>query len=561
MLPRVVIVGRPNVGKSSLLNMLAGRKISIVDPTAGVTRDRIGATVELPRKHRNGEPRVIEVIDTGGYGIEDSQKLTADVERQIALGVADADLVLFVVDGQAGIMPLDEQVARLLRKSATKTPILFVANKVDADSQEAAAFNVMSLGLGEPVMVSAITKHRIYGLYDALNDALPDELFDPRESIGNPGILLAIVGKRNAGKSTMVNALAGSERVIVSEVEGTTRDSVDVRIEVELADEDLAHIEQLEEIEQGVLEEENKQPKWPDEDEAIDDEAGLDDAEFEDGDKDFDEASLYEDSNLPPLDGNDGFVDPLDDNDGLNDEARDHDGEPVSPMTEDGKLIFTLIDTAGMRKRKSVKDDIEYYSMHRSLRSIRRADVVVHVIDASLKVSNVDQQLASELMRHERPVVLVINKWDTVDPTLDDMDMQEKFAEYLEKELKPVRFAPIVFTSALNEDGVREVIAVAESLYRQSRARMTTGALNQLITDIQKERKPRGKSGNEGKVFFASQPAVDPPTIVMQVNDSTLFDNNYQLFLLNRLRDHVPFSEVPIRLKFKGKEGRYKNKK
>ena len=470
MIPKIVIVGRPNVGKSSLLNMLAGRRISIVDPTAGVTRDRISANIELAPDEA-GPPRVVELIDTGGYGVEDVQNLTADIERQIARGLDLADVVLFVVDAQQGVTPLDQTVAQYLRQAGrdsqrrSETPILLVINKVDSLTQEPAAYEAMKLGFGDPVLVSAVTKHNLHELTNRLYRALPtheqllerysSEQTDASGGGGvdasralDEGLRLAIVGKRNAGKSTLVNAIAGEERVIVSDQEGTTRDSVDVHVE--------------------------------------------------------------------------------------------HRGE-----------IFTIIDTAGMRKRKSVKQDIEYYSMHRALRSVRRADVCLLVIDATLPISQVDKQLSGEILKHFVPAIIVVNKWDLV----EGQATQEDYMEYLDKELIGLSFAPIVFTSAKDREGIVEVLAMAHNLYEQASHRVSTSEMNEVFERIAEERGPSSKGGKRARIYYATQIEVRPPTIMLSVNAPELFEaNNYQRFLLNRLRDELPYSEVPIKLVVRGKQ-------
>ena len=446
-LPKIAIVGRPNVGKSSLMNRLAGRKISIVDPTAGVTRDRVSTPIEIPNEGE--EPNKALLIDTGGYGIEDSQQLTAEVEQQIANGLADADLVLFLVDAQAGVVTLDETVAKVLRTTGKESkPILLVANKVDADNIEPAAYDATRLGFGDPVMISATTKYNLRALYRAINEQIDFEQFDDSEDCDDEaGVLVAVVGKRNAGKSTLVNALAGEERVIVSEKEGTTRDSVDVRCEV------------------------------------------------------------------------------------------------------DGK-VFTLIDTAGVRKTKSLAGDIEYYSQHRSLRSVRRADVCLLLIDSSVPISQVDHQLVNEINKHFRPTVVVINKWD-----LAEQDhTQDEYVEYLDDALKGLTFAPIVFTSAAHNEGMAEAVALAMNLYEQANHRMGTSELNRAVEEIAKERGPSNKYGRHAKMYYATQTGVNPPTVVLFVNDADLFDRNYQQYLINRMRDTVAFSEVPIRLFVRGKD-------
>lgn len=445
-LPKIAIVGRPNVGKSSLMNRLAGRKISIVDPTAGVTRDRISTLIELPIEGE--ESKKATLIDTGGYGIEDSQQLTAEVEQQIALGLADADLVLFVVDAQSGIVPLDKTVAQVLRTSAGDKPIILVANKVDAGNIEPAAYDAMQLGFGEPVMISATTNYNIRELYRTLHERIDFDRYDTSvDHDDESGVLVAVVGKRNAGKSTLVNALAGEERVIVSEKEGTTRDSVDVRC-------------------------------------VIDDK------------------------------------------------------------------VFTLIDTAGVRKTKSLAGDIEYYSQHRSLRSVRRADVCLLLIDSSVPISQVDHQLVNEINKHYRPTVVVINKWDLAEKE----HTQDEYVEYLDDALKGLAFAPIVFTSAKQGEGMAEAVALALNLYEQANHRMGTSELNRAIEEIAKERGPSSRSGKHARIYYATQTGVNPPTVVLFVNDADLFDRNYQQYLINRMRDTVAFSEVPIRLFIRGKD-------
>jgi GTP-binding protein len=437
MIPKVAIIGRPNVGKSSLLNMLANRRISIVDPTAGVTRDRVSTIVTLPNTSKE-----IELIDTGGYGIEDSMNLTAEVERQIANAIGESQLLLFVVDAQSGITPLDTRVAELLRPyTAGKTQILLVANKVDSERLESEAFEMMKLGFGEPIAISATTKHNVHDLIGAIVKRIDWDLAAQDASSRDAGVLLAIVGKRNAGKSTLVNALAGSERVIVSEQEGTTRDSVDVRFEIE-----------------------------------------------------------------------------------------DH--------------VFTAIDTAGVRRRKSIKQDIEYYSNHRALRSIRRADVVILVLDATVSVSQVDHQLVGEILKHDKPTVVVVNKWDLV----EEDSSHEEFMTYFDDSLKGMNFAPFVFISAKDQEGVRDVLGMALNLYQQAGHRVTTGELNRVLEQVLTEKPPTSKSGRRPKVYFVTQLDVHPPTIVMSVNNPAYFDNTYQRFLLNRFRDLLPYAEVPIKL-------------
>ena len=452
MSPRIVIVGRPNVGKSSLLNMLAGRRISIVDAVPGVTRDRVGTMIELPPLDAGQKSLAVELIDTGGHGVEDVQGLTAEIERQIACGVEEADLVLFVVDAQSGLLPLDYNVAQLLRAGDMEVPVLVVANKVDDAAHEGDAYEALQLGMGEPLMVSATSGYQKSLLTAAIRRKLDGHVpgLASNGSSGDEvtdGVRLAIVGKRNAGKSTLVNALVGAERVIVSEQEGTTRDSVDVRFE------------------------------W-------------------------------------------------------------------------SGHVFTAIDTAGVRKRKSIKQDVEYYSHHRTLRSIRRADVVLVLVDASVPISQVDTKLVSEILRHYKPCVLVVNKWDLAEAH----HTQQEYMDYLDKSLRGLSYAPIVFISAEHDEGVKDVIGMALTLNQQAGHRVPTAEINRVIDQVLSERTPVSKLGRQPKVYYACQLQVHPPTIGLFVNKPHLFDANYERFLINRLRDELPYSEVPIRLLIRGRQ-------
>jgi len=432
-LPVVAIVGRPNVGKSSLLNCLAGRRIAIVDATPGVTRDRISVPVEIGDGY-------VELVDTGGMGIEDVDDLTGHVEDQIAYAVAAAELILFLVDAREGVTPLDTRVARMLR--GHDKPVFLVANKVDQAGLAAEVGELNRLGFGEPLCISATHNQGIASLIDAMMERL-GEL--SRQRRPETVMKLAIVGKRNAGKSTFINALAGGERVIVSETPGTTRDSVDVTCEL------------------------------------------------------------------------------------------------------DGRR-FTLIDTAGARKRGKLSGDIDFYSHHRAMRSIRRADVVALMIDASVPVSQVDKQLAGVIAEQFKPVVIVVNKWDLARGRAGGED----YAEYFAETIPELRFAPISLTAATTGRNVRQTIRLAEQLFDQANTRVSTGELNSHVREILKLRGPSHKSGTKPpKILYAAQIATAPPTIVCFVNDPRSFDRNYERFLVNQLRDRLPYSEVPIRLLFR----------
>jgi len=430
-LPIVAIIGRPNVGKSSLLNALAGAMISIVEPTAGVTRDRISTFI-------GRDDHYFELIDTGGYGIVDSDQLSEHIEQQILQAIESAQLILFMVDIRDGLVPLDKTIARLLRKN--DLDVIGVANKADTARMFPAAGEFSKLGFGEFLCVS---------VKNNLNKAvLLDKIFDKLATLGpgrpaEPAMKVAIVGKRNVGKSTLVNAMVGSERVIVSETPGTTRDAVDVRFE------------------------------------------------------------------------------------------------------KDGKTI-TVIDTAGIRKKNKMADSIEFYSYVRVTRSIRRADVVLFMIDAAAPVSQVDKKLARFIVEEHKSCIIVINKWDLA----KDSAATDDYEQYLTKLLPGLKYAPIAFTTATEAKNVQSVLDLAAEIFKQTTTWIPTAKLNKAFEIIKQEKTGTAKGRKKGwpKIYYVTQIAVNPITILMFVNRPELFEENYRRFIVNRLRTMLPIEEVPIRL-------------
>lgn len=437
-LPVVAIVGRPNVGKSSLFNTLMGSRISIVEPTPGVTRDRVSGVCEIDEKF-------FELVDTGGYGVVDRDDLGEHVHRQIEFAVNQANLILFVVDGREGVTPLDKETAELLRRHTDR--VRLVANKVDEPHMAAATGEFLRLGYGEPITVSAMNGSGKWALRELILECLKDRQEGRPE---NPSMKLALVGKRNAGKSSFVNALAGEPRVIVSEIPGTTRDSVDVQFE------------------------------------------------------------------------------------------------------KDGRK-FVAIDTAGVRKKAKLADDIEFYAYSRATNSIERADVVLLLIDSTETVGQVEKQLAGRIVELFKPCVLVVNKWDLAKGKAATSD----YGDYLTKLLPHLDFAPISFTSAIDGHNVDATIDVAWTLFKQAQTRVTTATLNQILQDALAANTPSAKRGRKApKLFYATQVATQPPTIVVFANDAHLITQDYERFLLNRFRERLPYGEIPIRLVFRARTRR-----
>ena len=432
--PQVVIVGRPNVGKSSIFNWLSQRRIAIEDPTAGVTRDRLTQRIECGGK-------IIDLIDTGGMGFDDPDGLTEQIDMQIEAGLATAGVVVFVVDIRTGRTPADAEVAARLRQSGAN--VLLVANKSDDEKYDVLGHDFDELGFGSPIVTSTKQNRHRDELVEAITTLLPTTMEnDVPATTDLPEMKVAIVGRRNVGKSTFVNALAKEERVIASPVAGTTRDSIDVRFEV------------------------------------------------------------------------------------------------------DGHS-FLAIDTPGLRRTKSRKSDIDFYSTHRAERSIRRADVVLMLFDATEPVGKVDKQLVDLIVEQQKPVLFVVNKWDLY---AGDVERSE-WAQYLRDTFRTMPWAPIAFVTAKTGRNVKAAIDTTQRLFRQSQARVPTAALNTMIhAATQATRPPSDRRGRPVRIYFATQVDTAPPTIVLSTSSPESITAPYKRYLLSSLRKNAPFTEVPIKI-------------
>ena len=427
MQPVIAIVGRPNVGKSTFFNKVAGRKISITENRPGVTRDRITADCEW-----RGKP--FTLIDTGGIELKSEDTMWKQIALQAQAAVELADVILFFTDGKEGLTSSDYDVADYLRRS--KKPVVLVVNKVDDYSPEK-LFEFYSLGLGEPYAVSS---EHSRGIGDVLDTAV--EFFPKGEGEEDTSLKIAVVGKPNAGKSSLVNKILGQERTIVTPLAGTTRDAVDTRF-------------------------------------------------------------------------------------------------------EQGGKAYTIIDTAGIRRKRSVEDDVEYYSVLRAFDAVRRADVCLLVVDAGEGLTEQDVKIIGYVHEQGKPSVVVMNKWDTIEK---DTHTIEKFEAKLRDDLKFMDYFKSVYISAKTGQRVDRILTLAEEAYAHANFRVPTGELNDLLMDAMRVSEPPSYQGRRLKMYFASQVAVRPPLFVLMVNDEGLMHFSYERYLENTIRGAYDFSGTPIRI-------------
>ncbi len=455
--PIVAIVGRPNVGKSTLFNRLSGRRIAIVEPTPGVTRDRLYADCEW-----YGHPFVL--IDTGGIQLN-REVFVDEIRRQTDFAIEEAAVIIFLVDGTEGLMHLDHEIAEMLRR--TGKPVVLTVNKVESKRRVEEATEFYALGFSEPITVSALHGMDVDILLDRLTELLPPppkELDDPEEE---ERLHMAIVGRPNVGKSSLLNAIIKEERAIVSEIAGTTRDALDIHYD------------------------------W-----------------------------------------------------------------------KDNK--FTITDTAGIRRKSKVEEDVEYYSVVRAFGAIDRCDVAVVMIDALEGITEQDKRIIGYAHENGRGIVMAVNKWDEKlnntrrakglegNAQLSSKERQAMLAEFtthLRQEVVFTAYAPIVFISALKRRGIDELLTTVLNVGEQHAMRISTSELNRLVAEATFER-PVSRRGRALKIYYATQVRVKPPTFLLFVNNTELVHFSTERYLENQIRQRFSLEGTPIRIKVKESTGK-----
>ncbi len=428
--PVVAVVGRPNVGKSTLFNKLIGERIAIVEDTPGVTRDRIIADAEWQNHH-------FTLIDTGGIEPHTKDDILRQMRVQAEVAIDMADLIILLVDGREGMTASDVEVANMIRKHSKN--VLLTVNKVDSRNLEDNVYEFYNLGIGEPIAISAEQGLGLGDFLDAVIERVK-KVYDEEEQV-KESLKVAVIGKPNAGKSTLINKMVGSDRLIVSDMAGTTRDAIDTDVR---------------------------------------------------------------------FNGKD----------------------------------YTLIDTAGLRKKKKIYEDIERYSIVRAIAAVDRSDVTLILIDAEKGVTEQDTKIAGIAHNRFKPSIIVVNKWDAIEK--DDKTMA-KMKKEIRSALSFLDYAPILFISAKTGQRVNKLYETIEFVKSQSEKRITTGKMNEALTQFIMMKQPPSKSGRRLKIYYLSQVSVNPPTFVCFVNDASLMHFSYQRYLENQIRETFDFSGTPIR--------------
>lgn len=427
--PVVAVVGRPNVGKSAIFNRIAGERISIVEDTPGVTRDRIYAHAEWLGKDFN-------LIDTGGIEISD-QPFVTQIKQQAEIAIDEADVIVFLVDIKTGVTDADEQVAQILYRS--NTPVVLAVNKVDNPELRSQVFDFYSLGFGDPYAVSGVHGIGIGDLLDAVIDKFPTQA----AQIEDDSIRFSLIGRPNVGKSSLVNAILGENRVIVSNIAGTTRDAIDTR------------------------------------------------------------------------------------------------------FTSDDGAKFTMVDTAGIKKRGKIYENTEKYAMLRAMRAIDNSDIVLVVLNAEEGIREQDKRIAGYAHEAGRGVIIVVNKWDLVDKNTHTLD---GFETIIRQEFQYLSYAPIVFVSAETKQRLAKLPKLIQRVYQNHTKRIKSATLNDVLMDAIAANPTPTQNNKRLRVFYGTQVAIQPPTFVVFVNDPDLMHFSYERYLENQIRQSFDFSGTPIHL-------------
>lgn len=435
MKPIVAIVGRPNVGKSTLFNRIAGKRIAIVEDKPGVTRDRIYSDAEWLDNN-------FVIVDTGGIEPFSEDKILSQMRRQAEVAVETASVIVFLTDGKDGVTRADEEVAGMLRR--TNKPVVLAVNKIDDPTKFSNIYEFYNLGIGDPIGISSSLG---LGIGDLLDKVVSNFKNNDDEKADDDTIKVAIIGKPNVGKSSLVNRMLKEERVIVSDIPGTTRDAIDSLLEVE-------------------------------------------------------------------------------------------------------NQKFVLIDTAGIRRKSKVSEEVERYSVIRSLAAIERADVCLIMIDAGEGVTDQDAKIAGYAHEAGRGVILVVNKWDVIEK--DDKTMNE-FRNKIRNDLSFVSYAPIIFISALTGQRVGKLIELIKFVANQHAMRISTGVLNDVISDAVMMNQPPIGKGRRLKLFYATQVSTKPPTFVIFVNDTGIMHFSYERYLENQLRSRFGLEGTPIKFIYRSR--------
>lgn len=424
----IAIVGRPNVGKSTIFNRIAGARVSIVEDLPGVTRDRIYTTGDWLGRH-------FQLIDTGGIELAD-QPFQEEIRAQVQIAIDEADVILMVCDGQHGLNDDDKYIAGILQRS--DKPVVLAVNMIDDESHIVNIYEFYALGIGDPIAVSGVHGNGIGDVLDACLNKMPDE----NAKDVDEGIHIAVIGEPNVGKSSLVNAILKEERSIVSNIQGTTRDAID------------------------------------------------------------------------------------------------------TPFKYDGRP-YVIVDTAGIRKRGKVYENVEKYSVLRAMSAIERCDVALFLIDGELGIREQDKHVAGYAYEAGKPTIIVVNKWDAVEK---DTHTMAAFTEKIRNEFAYLSYAPIIFVSAKTHQRVDTLVPMVDTVVANSSRRIPTNILNQVIADTQVTNPAPARNGKRFRIYYCTQVSQQPPTFVLSCNDPKLMHFSYQRFIENSLRAAFDFTGTPIHI-------------